>query len=310
MIEPLNDPVFALGARLLPEGRETIFAARQSGLHLSLDRGATWSPVWARGLCASIAVSPTGSIDGLVVAGVVGGVIRSEDGGLTWRFHSFGLPDTLVACLSIASDCDRSGLILAGTIEDGLYRSTDWGKTWLPSNTGVYISRITTVHVHNEHVCLAGTDCGLFVSSNNGKTWDDQIGDPLDVEISAVTSDHDITVIGTASEGIFAWDTTHREWRCLPQSRPNEETIALTIRSKATLQKEIIAITSTMIQRYCLETEETGMVVNLVSTTPLPISAGCAAIFSADTVPRALVGGENGDVLLVPLCPLRQAGSP
>ena len=299
------DPVFAVGAGLLPEGREIIFAARQSGIHRSLDLGATWSPVWAEGLSASIAVSPDLSVDGLVIAGVEGGVIRSEDAGSTWRFHSFACPRSLVASLSITSDWGRSGLILAGTAEDGLYRSPDRGKTWLASNTGAYISRITAVHVHDGSSCLAGTDCGLFVSTNAGKTWDDRTGESIDVEVSAVSGDDDIRLIGTESAGIVAWDTRYRKWTYFPQSHPNEETVAIAIIGKVNCQKEIIAITSTMIQSYCLEKAETGTVIDLVNTTPFAVPAVCAAIFHTDTVSQALIGGMTGDVLLMPLCPSR-----
>jgi photosystem II stability/assembly factor-like uncharacterized protein len=291
----LKDPVFGLAAGPLANDQMAVFAASQGGVYRSLDRGGTWAHMWTEGIAASIAVSPDFIINKLVVAGVEGGVIRSIDGGSSWQFHAIGALQALVGALSITPD-----LILAGTVDDGLYRSADRGLTWLPSNTGAYIPRIIAVHAGIGKSCLAGTDGGLFASSDGGRTWDDCIGDGIDDAVSSVTGDHDVTVMGTESEGILAWDTRHRTWQRLPETAPHQEAIALAILGEQTAHKEIVAITNTLIQRYRLEIGERGTAIDLVATTPLPFQAVCASIVHIDAGPHALIGSVDGDIVLVP----------
>ena len=294
MTGTMNGPVFGLAAGQLANDETAIFAARQSGVYRSLARGGTWASVWTKGFAAAIAVSPDFIMDGLVVAGVQGGVIRSVDGGSTWQFHQIGVPDALVGSLAITP-----GLILAGTVDDGLYRSIDRGRTWLPSNTGAYIPRITAVHVGDGKSCLAGTDGGLFTSSDGGRTWGDSIGDGIDDAVSAITGNHDVTLMGTESEGILAWHARHRTWQRLPQSEPHEEAIALALIGNESFPREVITIASMLIHRYRLAISENGMAIDLVGTTPLPFPAVCAEIVHLDAAPHALIGGVAGEIELI-----------
>ena len=82
---------------------------------------------------------------------------------------------------TVALDPAGSGLVLAGGDVSGVHRSTDWGRTWSPANTGI------TVQAHLKVAALAfsptvpnkvyaavgarGTQGGLLVSTDGGTTW-------------------------------------------------------------------------------------------------------------------------------------------
>jgi photosystem II stability/assembly factor-like uncharacterized protein len=61
-----------------------------------------------------------------------GGVVRSEDGGRTWRVQNVGMPQT--AAIHILRDAART-VYVAG-FGRGVFKSTDGGEHWVLRNTG------------------------------------------------------------------------------------------------------------------------------------------------------------------------------
>jgi photosystem II stability/assembly factor-like uncharacterized protein len=65
-------------------------------------------------------------------------------------------------------------MVLAGTLEDGLFRSEDRGGTWFPANFGLLdLHVLSLAHVVDgeRRVFLAGTETGVFRSTNGGRAW-------------------------------------------------------------------------------------------------------------------------------------------
>lgn len=93
--------------------------------------GARWQPPTAdRGLARAdvmVLVRPDGRPGTILAAGHDVGVVRSRDGGRTWRPAGAGLPGRDVHALAAAPD----GLRLYAWVADrGLYRSEDGGDSW------------------------------------------------------------------------------------------------------------------------------------------------------------------------------------
>jgi hypothetical protein len=63
-------------------------------------------------------------------------------------------------------------VLLAGTYLNGMFVSTDGGRHWIASNVGLPYNLVNSIASHNSRL-YAGTDFGLFVSSNKGDTWAD-----------------------------------------------------------------------------------------------------------------------------------------
>lgn len=137
-------------------------------------RAGTWMNLLQSVDMAS-AIAPTAvhvAADGSIFAGVVGGVLTSTDAGETWSVRPFRTPAPTVS--TIAS-IGPEGIVLAGTLEDGVFRSDDHGVTWTSWNFGLFDRSIVGLgfpeNAANDVVALTGSGC--FVSANTGKSWTD-----------------------------------------------------------------------------------------------------------------------------------------
>jgi photosystem II stability/assembly factor-like uncharacterized protein len=106
---------------------------------------------------------------------------RSTDGGRSWVSVKNGLPqgDNETFVLSMAIDPTDANVVYAGTggfvgQGYGVFKSTDGGETWAPSNRGMLDYSITALAIDpsDPQVVYAGGDFGeLFKSIDGGKTW-------------------------------------------------------------------------------------------------------------------------------------------
>ncbi|MBN9662301.1 MAG: hypothetical protein J0H49_29150 [Acidobacteria bacterium] len=119
--------------------------------------------------------------------GFRGGVVRSDDGGWTWRVTSGGLPQTAVTHLLMdpKSQPGRRTLFLT-SFGKGVYRSTDNGESWTAVNQGLPQGEIRAWRLAMDkqgtlYVVLfrrandekTGTDADgmLFRSTDQGANW-------------------------------------------------------------------------------------------------------------------------------------------
>jgi len=114
----------------------------------------------------------TGSDDGYVYL--------TRDGGQKWtNVTPAGLQECLINAIEV-SPHDKATAYIATTrykFNDhtpGLYKTTDYGKTWIRINNGIPNNAFTRVVREDEQrkdLLFAGTELGLFVSWNGGKDW-------------------------------------------------------------------------------------------------------------------------------------------
>jgi len=84
----------------------------------------------------------------------------------TWtKLEQF--PKTRVTCITV----NRNGSVFAGTSGDGLYRSTNHGKTWVQLSTAATGLFITCVGTDMNDILYVGTYETLLASSNDGVTF-------------------------------------------------------------------------------------------------------------------------------------------
>ena len=162
-----------------PRSSGTVFAATTSGIYRSANGGAAWSRV-SQGLprkygATLIAFDPSRE-DRLFAwiqqAGFdppqVGELVRSNDGGTTWQKLPGG-PQQNQRIQSLAVD-PRQPQTLYASVNRGVYKSVDGGRTWKPtalSSVAVYTLKM---HAGLGDV-YAGTGRGLFRSHDGGATW-------------------------------------------------------------------------------------------------------------------------------------------
>jgi photosystem II stability/assembly factor-like uncharacterized protein len=122
-----------------------------------------------------IAVSPDFVEDQTVYVIARNKLMRSVDGGLTWRELAAGFGDETeyVRRVSIApSDASR---LYVGTREHGVYASGDGGETWSLANAGLTdlrVGEIAVSPVDPDLVLAGGLIRGLHRSDDGAATWE------------------------------------------------------------------------------------------------------------------------------------------
>ncbi|MCY3833908.1 MAG: hypothetical protein OXG85_12905 [Chloroflexi bacterium] len=188
---------------------ETLYAARQSGLiRLSADGGNAHSlfESWLPG--QDVPTTAIAARDNLLLAGINGGVARSEDGGASWQAQQFRAPAPLVTCLALSPEFDSDGCALAGTFEDGVFRSTDGGLNWRAVNHGLFDHSIFALALSpafaDDGIAYVGASSGIYRSDNGGRLWWDmtmRAGD--ETVLSLALSESGALYAGCESHGLL-----------------------------------------------------------------------------------------------------------
>lgn len=185
VILPKTDAGRVTGISINPANHAEILATFSGGgLWKTVNAGGTWTPLTeSLGTLSigSMAVDPNnrdtiylGLGDAFDGTGL--GVVKSNDGGLTWSAPVFLGTSTVVKAISVAPS-DRN-IILVAT-NKGLFRSTNRGGSFTQVNlaTGygsdVYVWSIVWTGGTSFAVSVApaADDGQVFVSSNNGAFW-------------------------------------------------------------------------------------------------------------------------------------------
>jgi len=267
-----------------------IFAAKQSGLYRSTDGGKTWHDSYtALNLTAPL---PTTSVAVTVIDDITyafaasdGRVLRSLDGGKKWQAAGLFSPAPLVTALAISPDFARDGLVLAATMQDGIFFSTDRGVKWQGWNFGLYDSNINALAFVDSQNVIAAAQSGVFISTNAGRSWRD-----LDFPIEAVptlcaaVSVDNVIYIGTES-GLYRSVDVGQAWVQIQAGAV--EHILLDGNKKIMIVRD----------GDLLHSKDGGKTWRLRSGLKTDSAITClSAPLGLDTASPLLIGFENGEV--------------
>ena len=247
-------------------GQPDVFymAPVNGGVWKTTDAGRTWTPIFDNeptGSIGSIAVGPSdpnivyvGSGEGLARPdlSVGDGIYKSTDAGRTWTH--LGLRDGQQIPMIIVDPRDANRLFVAvlghpygPNAERGIYRSTDGGRTFTQvlskdENTGGSDLAFDPKNPDTVYACLweerqgpwengawAGTNGGIFKSTDGGSTWkklDKGLPDEgvVQADIAVAPSDANriyATVANPRAVGIFRSDDAGERWtRITTDNRP------------------------------------------------------------------------------------------
>ena len=197
---------------LLSSHNQDILYLGSNFLHRSMNQGATWekiSPDLTNGkkegnvaFGSITTISESTLVFGVLYAGTDDGKIqRSKDGGATWQLISNALPQNLWVSRIKASKFkkERVYATLNGYRNDDfnsyVFTSDDYGATWknIASDKNSPANSILE-DTENEAILYLGTDNGLQISVNQGKTWVDFLGNMPRVAV------HDLVIQPKAKE--------------------------------------------------------------------------------------------------------------
>lgn len=130
------------------------------------------------GVISTLSPSPLSS--NVMWVGTTNGLVQlTRDGGASWQNVSpSDLSDRSFVSIVEASHSDPASAYLA--VDDFLdshphfFRTSDYGKTWQPINSGLPekgIARVIREDTERKGLLFAGTETGVFLSFDNGNHW-------------------------------------------------------------------------------------------------------------------------------------------
>jgi len=119
---------------------------------------------------------------GVIYTGSDDGVVSlTKDNGAHWQnITPAGLQECLINAIEV-SPFDKATAYIATTRykfndhKPGLYKTTDYGKTWLKIDNGIpygAFTRVVREDVIRKDLLFAGTETGIYISWNGGKNWE------------------------------------------------------------------------------------------------------------------------------------------
>ena len=154
-------------------GGLVVAGTQGDGIMRSGDGGKSWAETTndapESGNTAYALLASTATAD-LLYAGIPNRILRSTDGGVTWKTFSRGF--NWIGFRSLAID-EKSGVVWGGTGRDGVVKTTDGGATW---TTGAgFLSLGTTSIVIDpasaKRIFVGTVQGGVHRSEDGGATW-------------------------------------------------------------------------------------------------------------------------------------------
>lgn len=156
--------------------------------------------------------------DTTLVGGAPLGIALSPDSGDTWHPARIKHDNAQVVDIAADPEWSASGIILAATVGQGVFRSEDRGWRWVSCNFGLHTYTILCLTWTKPlpeaafprwQIVFAGGDDGIYRSPNGGLGWKRCEGEPQSTQIIVPDSDFHrtgIVLAGTESDGLWRSD--------------------------------------------------------------------------------------------------------
>jgi len=134
-----------------------------------------------------------------------GVLYRSTDKGTFWS-PSGPVANEIFSLISTSPSC-----ILAGTLGDGILKTSNWGTSWAQSAPGS-ISDYVYSFAKGNSVVYAGTNDGLYFSTDNGDSWVNKTSHTFSGSAYSVVVLSDGKIITGTNFGIYTSSDAGRNW--------------------------------------------------------------------------------------------------
>jgi photosystem II stability/assembly factor-like uncharacterized protein len=184
----------------------TCFLAKTSGLYRSTDGAQTWhDALETLNLPEPVAVTAVDIAPNqqTVFASVAGAILRSEDKGLHWHMAALPLPAPIISALAVSPNFVNDNTVFAASLDDGVFVSQDCGKSWMDWNFGLIGFEVNALAVSPDYehnaTLFAGTELGVFRSTNGGRSWEIVCLFPDPVNALALSNQGNCLWVGTCA---------------------------------------------------------------------------------------------------------------
>jgi len=167
--------------------------------------------------CTIFAADESPLQEGLLWVGSDDGLIHlTKDGGKNWtNVTPKGMPEWMMINSIEPSPFDAGTCYVAGTrykmgdFSPYLYKTTDYGTTWTQINKGIdkeHFTRTLRADPAKKGLLYAGTETGMYISFNDGKSWEAfQHNLPI-VPITDMTVKDNSLIVATQGRSLWILD--------------------------------------------------------------------------------------------------------
>jgi photosystem II stability/assembly factor-like uncharacterized protein len=145
-----------------------VWAGGSGGVSWYTEQGG-WTPPSSQTAVHYVTALAYGS--GCLLAGHESGIARSNDGGKNWVESELESTFSTATGIVLSPRFAVDGVALAGTFGNGIFRTTDAGRSWRSSSFGLNVREVMALVWPDGDSVLAGTDSGLYQSPNGGRAW-------------------------------------------------------------------------------------------------------------------------------------------
>jgi len=197
--------LFGFGA-ICKSGNKVIASSSNYTLQ-STDHGETWSYITYLDGAIIFSYFVMGDT---IFAGGQTKIYRSLDNGNTFTTINLNLGSSIV---NIYAFTYVNSTLYAATSYDGVYKSTDFGLNWIPSNEGMGPKNIRALTLTDQSNLLAGTHyVGMYRSTDFGMSWNkSQAGFPAGSSILSLLETNSSIFAGTR-DGVYRTDDDGDTW--------------------------------------------------------------------------------------------------
>ncbi len=218
-----------------------VFGTSTDGVFKSTDGGASWTnSVLFNTPVLAMVIDP--SDPAILYAGTGDGIFKSTNGGQSWTAVNSGLtavdviedlPAAIV--LTLAIDPSNSTTLYAGTLANGVFKSTNGGQNWTAASSGLpavalfgipgILPVVTSLAIDpsNPATVYAGVTAGeltdgVFKSTDGGQSWTAVNFDLTPTSVFALVLDpaSPATIYaGTFGKGVFKSSTGGQSWAAI-----------------------------------------------------------------------------------------------
>ena len=167
--------------------------------------------------CTIFAANESPLKEGLLWVGSDDGLVHvTRDGGESWEnVTPQGMPEWMMINSIEPSYFDEGTCYVAGTryklgdFTPYLYKTTDYGKTWVRINRGIgeeHFTRVVRQDPVKKGILYAGTETGMYISFNDGRDWQPfQLNLPI-VPITDLAIKNNSLIVATQGRSLWMID--------------------------------------------------------------------------------------------------------